>query len=554
MKKTIIFYFMYLLVSQGWSQVKVSSQQLNEFKKISKEKVYLSYNNNFLITGEKLLFKIYVLNTTTNAYSNLSKMAYVKLLNKEHKVVLERKIRIDKGIGYGDFFIGTDIHSGGYKLIAYTKLMKNYNSFFYDDIMVVNPFADKKNINKIANKVALKLVESDKIRLKKVSYPQRSKVVFQLDSLINTENLSISIRKKTLLEVKKKHINLKLNENNDELAKGNVFIPDFRGELFSGYITSPDNLESSLEGVAIGVSILGKEGLFKIIKTNVKGEFYFNMNNYYSKDKVFVKILNNNKNYKIQMHKHNDLDYSELIFRDLVLNSDMVDLINKKSIYNQIENAYSKKDSVLNTYNTFSFSINQDKAKEFVLDDYKRFKSLKETMVEIVGDAWIKEENAKHWFYVRSIGVDVNNLKSLVVIDNYIVSNHDEVIKYDARKIEKITVVRGFQKINGEIYNGAVFIKSLKNDFKPDFSMNNMIAFKIVKPQDSKSYYFPNYSNDKNSRIPDFRTQLYWDPNFTGNSLIEFYTSDVTGDFLIEVEGVNSDGIPISLVKSFKVE
>ncbi|MCD4663641.1 MAG: hypothetical protein K8R68_00120 [Bacteroidales bacterium] len=50
---------------------------------------------------------------------------------------------------------------------------------------------------------------------------------------------------------------------------------------------------------------------------------------------------------------------------------------------------------------------------------------------------------------------------------------------------------------------------------------------------------------EKNNRIPDFRTLLYWNPELLisqGDNTLNFYTSDNTGDYDIIVRGVTKNG------------
>ena len=50
------------------------------YYKIPQEKVFLHYNSTFLLSGEKLLYKIYCINSKTKKLSNLSQIAYVELI------------------------------------------------------------------------------------------------------------------------------------------------------------------------------------------------------------------------------------------------------------------------------------------------------------------------------------------------------------------------------------------------------------------------------------------------------------------------------------------
>jgi uncharacterized protein YfaS (alpha-2-macroglobulin family) len=67
-------------------------------------------------------------------------------------------------------------------------------------------------------------------------------------------------------------------------------------------------------------------------------------------------------------------------------------------------------------------------------------------------------------------------------------------------------------------------------------------------PQNRPEFYSPDYSTDEqlNGRLPDFRNTLYWNAEMntdkTGSAAIEFYSSDESGEFIITVEGITSDG------------
>ncbi len=55
----------------------------------------------------------------------------------------------------------------------------------------------------------------------------------------------------------------------------------------------------------------------------------------------------------------------------------------------------------------------------------------------------------------------------------------------------------------------------------------------------------------------DFRYQLFWEPNLSldkNETNLDFYTSDLAGDFEITLAGFSEKGIPISLKRIFTVE
>ena len=58
-------------------------------------------------------------------------------------------------------------------------------------------------------------------------------------------------------------------------------------------------------------------------------------------------------------------------------------------------------------------------------------------------------------------------------------------------------------------------------------------------------------------RVPDLRTNLYWNPGFktdsTGRASAMLHASDVTGTYIIKIEGFTERGAPIYAEKTFQV-
>lgn len=76
----------------------------------------------------------------------------------------------------------------------------------------------------------------------------------------------------------------------------------------------------------------------------------------------------------------------------------------------------------------------------------------------------------------------------------------------------------------------------------------------------AKEFYAPNYSSeiDQNTKA-DIRTTLHWEPKIRLNKQnqtqsISFFTGDIKGDYLIEIEGISDSGIPLYQTSSFSVK
>ncbi|WP_100612992.1 hypothetical protein [Confluentibacter lentus] len=86
-----------------------------------------------------------------------------------------------------------------------------------------------------------------------------------------------------------------------------------------------------------------------------------------------------------------------------------------------------------------------------------------------------------------------------------------------------------------------------------------IIDFKTEGFYTAREFYAPDYSKDSNVIKADIRTTLHWEPNIRTTSQnpsrdISFFTSDNTGDYIIEIEGISDSGIPLHEIMTFSVQ
>jgi hypothetical protein len=118
-------------------------QQLEKYSyQTVQEKLFVHTDRSFYLTGETMWFKLYNVDGTTHQAIDLSKVAYLELIDKDQKPVLQSKIILEKGKGKGSVFLPVTLNSGHYLVRAYTHWMKNFGpeTYFEKAITLVNPF------------------------------------------------------------------------------------------------------------------------------------------------------------------------------------------------------------------------------------------------------------------------------------------------------------------------------------------------------------------------------------------------------------------------------
>lgn len=75
----------------------------------------------------------------------------------------------------------------------------------------------------------------------------------------------------------------------------------------------------------------------------------------------------------------------------------------------------------------------------------------------------------------------------------------------------------------------------------------------------AREFYAPDYSKDSNVIKTDVRTTLHWEPTIRTTikeptKEISFFTSDNTGNYIVEIEGISDSGIPLHEIMTFSVQ
>lgn len=546
------------------------SQNTNNDNKteLIKEQIVLQTNTDFYLSGESILYKTICINKKNKETITLSKIAYIELINNENTSVLRHKQVINNGISYNDFFIPTNIETGSYKIIAYTKLTQGNNEYASREIFILNPYLQLPEKHKENNsKEVISLLNykeenknTSKINLNKIEFKKREKVTFN-----SNENLQgnfvinvIKIDSIPDLQVQKNINSLIQIENYTIENKENTLIfPETRGEVFTGKISAKNN-NDVIENKKIALSIPGENFDFKIATTDINGTFKFILDNPNGDEAYFQVFDKNKENYKIELFNTTKITKSKSE-KNVKINSSYANAILKRSVANQIQNIYyhRKSDTVFANKKNKPFYDGSDK--EYLLKDYNQQNTVKEIFIEIIPEVYISKKEGKQTFSVNDYEVNNSNLyyNTLVLIDGFLLQDFDEILTFDPAYFTKINFVNKGFFLNKYIFNGVVNLTSKDFNYIPNTSQDYIIKKKIERPQLIKKYYKVDYYKNNLEKIPDYRYQLCWEPNVTEINTkkpFEFFTSDISGNFIIIIEGITTNGECIYMENYIKVK
>ncbi|RZK50850.1 MAG: TonB-dependent receptor [Pedobacter sp.] len=187
------------------------------------EKVHLHLDKTHYNMGEHIWFKAIVTDFETLAPTTQSEVLYVELFNEKDTLSNQAIIRLNHGLGHGQFFLPDSLQEGNYRIRAYTQWMKNAGPeyFFSKSIKVLSPLAVQLNIQ----------------------------TNFQTESTGNTSTTKATFTAKNNLDhlITDLKVNYQILQHGKSLAKGNltsdkegkfsVLLPkDFNAQQASGQI------------------------------------------------------------------------------------------------------------------------------------------------------------------------------------------------------------------------------------------------------------------------------------------------------------------------------
>ncbi|CAM4371316.1 hypothetical protein [Flavobacterium terrigena] len=562
-KQTLIIVF-FLFNSSLFAQQANSNYKTTPIK----EQIVLQTNTDFYLSGESILYKTISINNTTKEAISYSKIAYVELINDENKSILKHKQVISNGISYNDFFIPTNIETGNYKIIAYTNLTQNNNEYASKEIFIINPyisfpekFKEKNKTSELTN-FSNSIQQNDinsKIETSKKEFQKREKAIITVkDNLQGNFVLNvIKIDSIPTLNHTNNNLLTRIESSNLDNTENIVSIPETRGEIFSGKITSKSGSDL-LENKKIALSIPGENFDFKITTTDTNGNFKFLMEGFNGDEAYFQVYEKDKEKYKIEIIDNPSIK-TKKTERDIQINPNFADAFLKRSIANQIQNIYyhTKSDTVFTYKKNKPFYYGSDK--EYYLKDYNVQNTIKEVFIEIVPEVYINKKDGKQVFNVNDYEVNSSDLylNTLVLVDGFLLQDVDEILTFDPAFFTKINFVNKGYLYNKYLFNGVVNLTTKDFNYVPKVEDDYIIMKKLERPELNKRYYAIDYSKNNFEKIPDYRYQLCWEPNITEISpqkTFEFYTSDISGNYKITIEGITKNGEPILMENYIKVK
>jgi hypothetical protein len=561
MKKVFLFYVFSFLINFTIScQTAQSGITLSKTSAVSGETIRLFTDQNIYCVNEKIYFTAEY--SCANELDSLawSNVLYVELIKWNGNKLVQMKLNLTRPGTSGVIIIPGNLLSGNYYLRAYTKWMRNFSASDYAclHVKIVNPFRPETDegpseISGPATTAELSVVQKILIKgvkctMGKKEYKQREKaeVDFQLNDkkFFDINRYYISVARVGTIDTAD-HL-CKPEFTSEESDLSNIeYLPEIRGITISGKIIDKST-KLPQKDIYVSLSEPKHGEYFSIYKTNNQGRFVFSLPYMQGPHDFFIQ-----SEYSGSLSSEILIDNGfcnkpvKLPYIAFKLNEGEIHLLKYLAIDQQLSEKFLfNKDTLSDSQHAETEPLPFYGSKKIVYytEKYIELPNIEEFINEIIHEATIVKENGETSL-ISMKRTYLSNCPPLILLDNVHVNNDDQLLKIPLNRIEKVEVINRDYVVAGMRYYGIISVYSKNKNFAGlDLNKNSMFFTYDLFSDRNTGYDYNVRSND--SRIPDRRNLLYWNPDIQlsadKKTTISFYTSDSGGDYIVYIRGKNS--------------
>jgi hypothetical protein len=348
-----------------------------------------------------------------------------------------------------------------------------------------------------------------------------------------------------------------------EKTREKTHIPEHNGHIITGSVTKDGKYERGvLTYLASPGNIIRAYGS----RSDDQGAVRYEIKDFYGPRKIIIQPHTDSANhYEIKIQNPFSTAYSRPPRPLVVIPGDVKSNLLQRSIAMQVQDVYYYEqygNRFLNPKIDSSAFYGKADA-TFFLDDYTRFQVMEEVMREYVPGVFVrKRRDGFHLILVDIVHGGVLSGDPMVLLDGVPVFDVDDIMAVDPLRIRKLEVVKRQYYFGPAVFSGIVSYSTYPKDTElGGIKLNpQTITMNYDGLQLKRQFHNPQYNTDpeRNNRLPDQRYLLYWNADIAtdaeGRQQVEFYTSDVEGNYLIMVEGMSKDGFAGSSQLKFSVK
>ncbi|MCX6302877.1 MAG: hypothetical protein NTW82_11910 [Bacteroidia bacterium] len=517
----------------------------------------------------------------------MSKYAYLVLRDRHNSLITQVRVDIRNQMAFGSIYLSDTLHSDIYQIVSYTNCMRNEGeySFFIKEVVIANRF-DKKlelfdstsfnglstmspgqySVDEIKNENLI-------VHLDKQFFNTKEKVTFSIETKDipgdTISRLSVSISEivpgipdepsisSCFNNVAKPSITIEPRQNRC------IYHSEIEGPVIEGRVltmpqsgnqsvTGTMDIENDINNYTILVSTPDSIANMQYTTADSLGSFAILLNHYYEGKELIIRLKESAKA-SIELDNKFEL-FQPFTPSELFIIPGIRSYMVRSRNISEVQRYYNEK-SEIDTGKIVDhvLAIPRIYYKSFYKvfpADYLPLTDFVEIARELLPSLKVRKSTDN---YILSCTDTRNrgllNKEPAIFLDGVPIDDVNQIINLGTNQIMRIDVLPVNRYYGEMLLPGilAIFSKNLEiNNIQfrtPTIRFQAFSSLNNTKPE----HYIPDYSN---KHIPDVRQLLLWDPEIilhnTEKRQIEFYTSDLQGDYRISIQGITSNGLPLN--------
>lgn len=339
------------------------------------------------------------------------------------------------------------------------------------------------------------------------------------------------------------------------------YLPELNGPIIEGSITDPSS-GKPVPNILSYLASVGKPTRLYVSKSDSVGRIRFEAQDFYGSKNLIAQTNPADSIYKLSIDSPFSAVVPAVRLPEVPVTESLTNQLLSRSVSMQVQNTYWSDRTIVYRDPAVDSTAFYGKPREsYLLDAYTRFPRMEEVLREYVLGVMPRKKQGRFQLHVLNEPYrEVFDDLSLVMIDGVPVFDMDKVIEFSPLKIKQIDVVTNRYLFGPIMFNGIISLMTYKSDLAGFPLAPHLLKLEYDGLQLQREFYNPRYDTARQleSRLPDGRTLLYWNPNLqpdaAGQSQIEFFTSDQPGTYLVEVNGLSKDGSAGSQRATFEVK
>jgi len=535
---------------------------------VEQEGLVLLTDRGYYISGETINYRAFYRKPAVSSDEAWSRVLYVELIQPNGTPLMQSKVSLNASGADGSIHIPEGLSSGSYYLKAYTRWMRNCGpeGFVYTSLQIIDPYNEQvlpvdtleweaKPVETMLSKSEMHPSTMLECLLEKENYGTREELVADLHWIFPYEpvNLTISVAKAGL------HGDQSYFQPGcppDHQVDSEI-LPETQGLSLTGQAVSLSD-RTPAPYATIYVSVLGGDQDFFCNYSDSAGRFYFSFPGYAGERDLFVSTYHEKiDDLELLIDRDFSQDALQLPSYPVLLNDSLTELITEMSVNTQISQQYYPTKVVTREVPASEeFLFYGQPTSSITFDDFIKLPTLEEYFVEVVPQVAVRRTAGVRRLVLLGEHPDLTIYPPLLMIDGVAIFDIEAVLAISPRLIDRVEIVNA-PYIRGNVsFGGIISLISKNNDLAYiDLPSSGLLVnYRMLDLPASDTIH----NGIFDSRLPDVRNTLYWNPALElkpeMDQRISFLTADLKGEYEILIRGVDSTGKYLEKRVPFRVE